>query len=80
VVEFVEVPYKILLSERIVRLGVIGVARLEFLVETLPLLVVVLAIILVLLDCVDLLLCSVHAESLFEGERIYLLENSLESN
>lgn len=73
VIQLVEVPDEVLLSEGIVGLLVRPVTRLQLLVETLPLLVVVLAVLLVLLYRIDLLLGGIHAQGLLEGEGIDLL-------
>ena len=79
-IQLVEVSDEVLLSEGEVRLLVRSVALLELQVEAFPLLVVVFAVVLVLLDCIDLLLGGIHAESLLESERIYLLENGFEGD
>ena len=79
-VELVEVANQILLLEGVLGLLVAAVLVAELLVETFPLLVVVLAVILVLLHRILFLLVSIHAESLLEGKRIYLFEDSFESD
>jgi len=80
VVEFVEVANQILLLEGVLGLLVAAILVTELLVKTFPLLVVVLAVVLVLLDCVLFLLVSIHAEGLLESERIYLFEDGFESD
>jgi hypothetical protein len=80
VVELVEVADEVLLFEGEFGFGVGAVLLLQFLVEFLPTLVEVLAVLLVLLHCVDLLLLGVHAERLLESERVDLLQNGLESD
>lgn len=71
-VELVEVANQILLLERILGLLVAAVLVAELLVQTFPLFVVVLAVVLVLLHCILFLLISIHAKGLLEGKRINL--------
>ena len=79
-VELVEVANQILLLEWILGLLVAAVLVAELLVETFPLLVVVLAVVLVLLHRILFLLVSIHAEGLLEGKRINLFEDCFESD
>ena len=79
-VKLVEIANQVLLLEWIFGLLVASVRLSEFLVQALPLFIVVLAVLLVLFHCILLLLVGIHAEGLFEGEGIDLLQNCLESN
>ena len=79
-VELVEVANQILLLEGVLGLLVAAILVTELLVETFPPLVVVLAVILILLDCILFLLVGIHAECLLEGERIYLFQDGFESD
>jgi hypothetical protein len=53
---------------------------LQFLIESLPLLVEGLSVLVILLNSEDLLLLLVHPESLLEGERVDLFEDSFQGN
>ena len=77
-VKFIEISDQVLLLEGILRLGILIVVLLKFLVQFLPLLVIVLTVIFVLLDSIDLLLGGIHSEGFFKGERIDFLEYSFE--
>ena len=79
-VELVEVANQILLLEWVLGLLVAAVLVAELLVQTFPLLVIVLAVILVLLHRILFLLVSIHAEGLLEGKWINLFEDGFESN
>ena len=79
-IQLVEIAYQILLFEWVLRLCVAGIALFEFLIEALPLAVVVLAVVLVLLHRVLLLLRGVHTEGLLEGEGIDLLKDRLKGD
>ena len=79
-VKVVEVLDEVAAAEGIIWLYEIRVLRLDLCIEFLPLLVEVFTIFFVLLDGVHLLLLRVHLECLVEGQRIDLLENSLQSN
>ena len=69
-----------MLLEGVLGLLVAAILVTELLVKTFPLLVVVLAVILILLDCILFLLVSIHAECLLESKRINLFQDSFESD